>query len=113
MSAFLFWGRGHAEDKVLHLRKGDRTSGSATRCAMEALRDLLTLSVAEMYNILQLTDILVLDIRAGVAYDLLHIKTALNVDVAALKAITMEGILYSFVQTISMITYDETIYVSF
>lgn len=56
---------------------------------MDAPPQVVPLTVPEMFNALQLTDLLVIDVRSAAAFDHLHIKTALNVDVAQLNEVTV------------------------
>ena len=49
-----------------------------------------------MYNYLQLSDLLVLDVRPTTAFDELHIKTAIGIDVASFASLTAEGTFRAF-----------------
>lgn len=59
---------------------------------MQASQAIDVMTPAELYNALQFTDHLILDVRSVEAYDTLHVKTALNVNVASLKSLTATGI---------------------
>lgn len=69
---------------------------------MEAARPSSLISLCEMYNYLQLSDLLVLDVRPAAAFDELHIKTAIGIDVASFTSLTSEGT-YHAVYTVKLV----------